>query len=515
MLLQKEMRNFLKYVSRIQCEGTKKRQSYASSSSSTAAAGGSLETIRRTAASAFTVTAAAATAGFLCYTFYHEDKIIPATSQNITTTEFNRKDNCIIVVATSATSCRRKEGEKEEGGGRLHEHDGEFSCKEEEKQEKGSKPVGVPGPPVSLSSASTLKRTYKTQADEYYRKFGKIPLPRLVHAVLGRPHQHHGGNNIHHMVIIDGKIHDNKDDNGHVEISSTTIQHQKHQITHAPNYQQECNNHDMIMLTSSSSSPSSSHKILVIGDVHGCLDELKALVQKASTLHNDHKPFAAVILVGDLCNKGPYSAEVIQFVRNQNNWFSVRGNHDDAALAAALGDVERQSKRKYDWVASLSDEDVEWMSNLPYSITIPEEMLHQNKKEPSHYHSSSSERTNPAAQQQNGGTRNHHKIIIVHAGLIPGVSLKDQTLETMTKLRDVNDNSSSSSGCAWAQMWHGPELVIFGHDAKIGLGEKPEDGAVYHWEWFDSTELRKETGFHVELSFEEHIHNIIRNEIEK
>jgi len=49
--------------------------------------------------------------------------------------------------------------------------------------------------------------------------------------------------------------------------------------------------------------------ILVIGDVHGCFEELK-LLHKAAVIENGGIPFRYVILVGDLCNKGPDSAKV-------------------------------------------------------------------------------------------------------------------------------------------------------------------------------------------------------------
>lgn len=49
--------------------------------------------------------------------------------------------------------------------------------------------------------------------------------------------------------------------------------------------------------------------ILVIGDVHGCFEELQLLNEKALK-ENGGVPFRYVILVGDLCQKGPDSAKV-------------------------------------------------------------------------------------------------------------------------------------------------------------------------------------------------------------
>lgn len=58
----------------------------------------------------------------------------------------------------------------------------------------------------------------------------------------------------------------------------------------------------------------------VIGDVHGCIYTLKKLINK---LPND----AEIIFVGDLCDKGIYSKEVIDYVM-QKGYLCVKGNHE-------------------------------------------------------------------------------------------------------------------------------------------------------------------------------------------
>lgn len=58
----------------------------------------------------------------------------------------------------------------------------------------------------------------------------------------------------------------------------------------------------------------------VIGDVHGCLYTLKKLISKLPAE-------AEIILVGDLCDKGVYSKEVIEFVIS-NDYQCVKGNHE-------------------------------------------------------------------------------------------------------------------------------------------------------------------------------------------
>lgn len=91
-------------------------------------------------------------------------------------------------------------------------------------------------------------------------------------------------------------------------------------------------------------------KAFVIGDVHGCLEELKELVKKL-----DFNPESdLLIFVGDLVNKGPYSAEVVRYVREMNG-LCVTGNHDETMLEKV---IDRQNGKtipdKYSYLDKLS-----------------------------------------------------------------------------------------------------------------------------------------------------------------
>lgn len=199
--------------------------------------------------------------------------------------------------------------------------------------------------------------------------------------------------------------------------------------------------------------------ILLVGDVHGCYEELVHL-HEAAMKENDGRDFEYVILVGDLCNKGPLSHSVIRLVQ-ERGWKCVRGNHDDGAMRAALGDSEQQSKPTYRWLWSnenvgakcvLSPEDMRWMLDIPYTLRIPKALFDDK-----------------------------HDTLIVHAGLIPGVPIEEQSIETMVTVREVVGDTESGyryaraedrndpSIAPWAETWTGPEYVIFGHDAKREL----------------------------------------------
>ena len=60
--------------------------------------------------------------------------------------------------------------------------------------------------------------------------------------------------------------------------------------------------------------------IYVIGDVHGCFHTLQNLIKRLPKN-------AELIFVGDLCDKGKFSKDVIDFVM-QNGYDCVKGNHE-------------------------------------------------------------------------------------------------------------------------------------------------------------------------------------------
>ena len=62
-------------------------------------------------------------------------------------------------------------------------------------------------------------------------------------------------------------------------------------------------------------------KIYIIGDVHGCIKTLKALI---SQLPQN----AQIVFTGDLIDRGRYSKDVIEFVRI-NNYKCIIDNHEE------------------------------------------------------------------------------------------------------------------------------------------------------------------------------------------
>ena len=71
-------------------------------------------------------------------------------------------------------------------------------------------------------------------------------------------------------------------------------------------------------------------RYILIGDVHGCLSELKQLLAKVSVTVTDR-----IVFTGDLIMKGPQQAETVRYVRDLakfNDVTLIRGNHEKKFL---------------------------------------------------------------------------------------------------------------------------------------------------------------------------------------
>jgi len=117
--------------------------------------------------------------------------------------------------------------------------------------------------------------------------------------------------------------------------------------------------------------------IFVIGDVHGCYYTLLNLVKQ---LPSDAK----LIFVGDLCDKGNFSKEVISFVIS-NGYKCVKGNHehlyDKYILNAVTKDIHSpwssdkrygglQCINSYKGDVDLIKQHLSWIQNLPMYIQL-------------------------------------------------------------------------------------------------------------------------------------------------
>jgi diadenosine tetraphosphatase ApaH/serine/threonine PP2A family protein phosphatase len=189
-----------------------------------------------------------------------------------------------------------------------------------------------------------------------------------------------------------------------------------------------------------------------IGDVHGCLDELDALLKKLAL-----RPADRLVFVGDLVAKGPDSAGVVARVRELGA-ACVRGNHDEAVLRVRRAhqqgiDVPRVKKTHLNVAAKLREPDWLWLEQLPLYLRYEE-----------------------------------LGSVVVHAGVVPGKPLERQHPDDLMTMRTIRPQGTASprleDGERWAPLYPGPQHVIFGHDAISGLQQERfatgiDTGCVY------------------------------------
>ncbi len=90
--------------------------------------------------------------------------------------------------------------------------------------------------------------------------------------------------------------------------------------------------------------------ILTIGDIHGCLDQLRRLVELCEQEAGPQR--SKFIFLGDYIDRGPDSRGVIEFLINFQKWspnqiICLRGNHEQLLLDAIEGE----------------DAEINWLSN--------------------------------------------------------------------------------------------------------------------------------------------------------
>ena len=167
-------------------------------------------------------------------------------------------------------------------------------------------------------------------------------------------------------------------------------------------------------------------RTVVVGDIHGCYEELLALVQSVGLKESDR-----LVAVGDLVTKGEKSREVLELFMKDERFSSVIGNHDRALLAYWKGerrkkDLKPSQKRCAKELKEGRERYAEFLGSLPGYIDLG-----------SH--------------------------VVVHAGLRPGVALSEQSLEDLTALRTLGPDRESREGTPWYEVYDGGATALFGH----------------------------------------------------
>lgn len=117
----------------------------------------------------------------------------------------------------------------------------------------------------------------------------------------------------------------------------------------------------------------------VIGDIHGCTTELQELLDKAGVAED-----VRIIALGDIVDRGPDSAQVLDFFSNNPSRLSLMGNHERKHVRGARHEVRlalSQIISREEFGASYQQA-LERMGNLPLFLDLPEAVLVHGYLEP-------------------------------------------------------------------------------------------------------------------------------------
>ena len=168
------------------------------------------------------------------------------------------------------------------------------------------------------------------------------------------------------------------------------------------------------------SASSSAKRLVIVGDVHGQLASLKALLNKVSF---DKEKGDHLVLAGDLVTRGPDSAGVVQLAMDLGA-SAVRGNQEDKVILFS-GPYNNNKNTKHtkhtgqdDHARAVGKElsaaQLEWLKSLPVMLRIPK----------------IGSDTTPAPWNAN-------EIVVAHGGLVPGLPLERQDPWGVMNMRTV------------------------------------------------------------------------------
>lgn len=167
-----------------------------------------------------------------------------------------------------------------------------------------------------------------------------------------------------------------------------------------------------------------SRRTIVVGDIHGCYDELELLLDKVGLKEPDR-----VISVGDLVTKGEKHRAVLDRFISDERFSAVLGNQDRALVRHWRGEeikLKPAQRAALDKLNSDRAKYATYLGNLPLVLDLG-----------SH--------------------------LVVHAGVRPGIALERQSVEDLTELRTLGEDRTDREGVPWYDVYNGDKMVLFGH----------------------------------------------------
>ena len=194
-------------------------------------------------------------------------------------------------------------------------------------------------------------------------------------------------------------------------------------------------------------------RTIIIGDVHGCFDEVEDLLKKVKYDQRNDR----IIFCGDIIDRGPKSKQIIEFVASNANVHMIMGNHENKFIRYLRGNPITISDGLQDTIDQLApelkseanrEELLFFFENLPYAIKIDEHLY------------------------------------VVHAGIDPRYSVEAQKQNVVIYMRNHAPGKvfSDPSAPPWYEVERAEaskdQMILFGHNTKANTDNNPEINAI-------------------------------------
>ena len=226
------------------------------------------------------------------------------------------------------------------------------------------------------------------------------------------------------------------------------LQKEGFKLIHILKNEEEIKNVQIKRISLPNSSKNETGPFDIIGDIHGCYDELCELLQKLN-YNVDVKNYTAkppegrkAVFLGDLCDRGFKNVEVLNLVMNMTNAsdaLCIIGNHDNKLLRKLNGrnvQLTHGLDRTVEQLDTQSDEFKEKVKNFLDSLTT-------------HY------------------VFDHGKLVIAHAGLKEKYHGRNSDKERAFCLCGETTGETDEYGLPvrlpWFNDYKGKALVVYGH----------------------------------------------------
>jgi len=184
-----------------------------------------------------------------------------------------------------------------------------------------------------------------------------------------------------------------------------------------------------------------AQRAYAIGDVHGCLDLLESLLARVeSELADSPRRRTSIIFLGDLIDRGPDSAQVVERLRTYRpkgaKAHFIMGNHEEVMLRVLAGETGLlQSWIKFGGAQTLYSYglDAAKVAKLP-----AEKMLAELRRAVPGEH--------VAFLRSFADSISFGSYLFVHAGIRPGIDLSEQSQSDLRWIREPFLDDPSDHG---------------------------------------------------------------------